>query len=534
MRSAARRARSSRGRRAATYAAALAAALASTDARAGEPSLATPVAAPDPVAATDPTALFRYRSPAKRYVLRAALEEVGLLGLGFAQYWANVGANTRDWDLDYDWESFRSKLTGSSVVFDTNHFDTNHLTHPAAGLFYYIAARGNRLSQLESFLFTTAASTLWEYVGEMREQASVNDLLFTPVAGMALGEATTQVGAFFHRGRRNVANGVLGFLFAPSKTVHDWIDGATPETAQELDRFGLPKDIAHDVRVGLGGSVTSQSLQGGGSRAYSDATTSIDAHLVNLPSYDRAGTRSLGFADGNVTTLHFSTMQSGDRLADLALRAHVLAAGYYHSAVREEGASLHGTQVFAGLDVGYEYELHDYRRDSPAPIDRLSLVTTGLGAEHTAHFDAVSVRTRLDALLGFGGVDAFALEAYRTARSTRDLTSVLVGEGYYYTFAPVLAPAVSVGYRGLEVGASVRVDAFAQIEGLDRDPSRITQDVPVSDRRVSARTWLSVVLPGDVLRLTVWARHLQREGSIGDVNVKRAEGSGGGHLELVF
>jgi hypothetical protein len=35
---------------------------------------------------------------------------------------------------------------------------------------------------------------LWEYVGEWREQASINDLVVTPVSGVPVGES------FFHLG----------------------------------------------------------------------------------------------------------------------------------------------------------------------------------------------------------------------------------------------------------------------------------------------------------------------------------------------
>src|SRR5690242_12224823 len=98
------------------------------EARADEP-------VPDPAA-----------QPSPNY-LRAALEEGAILIGGSVQY-ATASSNSVDWDLQYDWPSFRSKLTGQSVRFDTNHFDTNMVTHPVAGTLYYVAARGNRLTVL--------------------------------------------------------------------------------------------------------------------------------------------------------------------------------------------------------------------------------------------------------------------------------------------------------------------------------------------------------------------------------------------------
>jgi hypothetical protein len=83
----------------------------------------------------------RYVDPQPQpHFVRAAAEVGALLLLGEVQY-ATATSNSIDWDLHYDWPSFRKKLTGDAVRFDTNRFDTNMMTHPAGGTLYYVAAR---------------------------------------------------------------------------------------------------------------------------------------------------------------------------------------------------------------------------------------------------------------------------------------------------------------------------------------------------------------------------------------------------------
>src|SRR5690606_13913563 len=100
-------------------------------------------------------------------------------------------------------------------------FPTNWITHPAAGIAYYTAARSNRLGVLPSFAMTFASSAIWEYVGEWKEEVALNDAIVTPVSGMSLAEPLLQIGALMHRSRQNAATRAFGWIFAPLKSVHD-------------------------------------------------------------------------------------------------------------------------------------------------------------------------------------------------------------------------------------------------------------------------------------------------------------------------
>ena len=108
----------------------------------------------------------------------------GVLAIGTVWYWKSPSANT----ANYDFNSPLDKLSLDAMRFDNNKFVTNMALHPVAGSAYYALARLNHLSVPVSAAFAVGYSTIWEYVLEWREKASINDLIVTPLGGVALGE----------------------------------------------------------------------------------------------------------------------------------------------------------------------------------------------------------------------------------------------------------------------------------------------------------------------------------------------------------
>src|SRR6185503_7898684 len=116
--------------------------------------------------------------------VRAAAEALIWIGLGTAYYWLDPLANSEDWDDPSVFE----KLSGDAVSFDNNLVSTNFILHPLAGAAIYGSSRINGLSVPASFAYVAASSLAWEFAFEWREQASLNDLLFTSIGGVSLGE----------------------------------------------------------------------------------------------------------------------------------------------------------------------------------------------------------------------------------------------------------------------------------------------------------------------------------------------------------
>jgi len=74
-------------------------------------------------------------------------------------------------------------------VIDNDPWVINYIGHPYQGAYFYNAARSQNASILQSSLFSLGHSMLWEYFTEaFYEQASVQDLVVTPLAGAFFGE----------------------------------------------------------------------------------------------------------------------------------------------------------------------------------------------------------------------------------------------------------------------------------------------------------------------------------------------------------
>lgn len=502
----------------ASHAASLAVTLAllatATSVRAAEP---TTTALPSP----PPPITFAYVSPAEKHYLRATLELSAVMLAGSVQYATEKG-NSTDWDLGYDWPSLRAKLTGDAVRFDTNRFDTNMITHPASGALYYVAARGNRLSILESFLLAAAASTTWEYVGEFREKASVNDLIVTPVAGAVVGETLTQLGVFFERSARTPVTRVLSFVLLPTKTTHDWIDDATPARSVAVDGLGLTQDESHRFEFSAAAVATTQDK----GPTWGDVRFALRTAIVNASSFDRAGRHSEWLLDGNVSSLDAEAQLGRAGLADFQLDLRVAPVAFATRALglTDEG-ELAGQRLLLGLTAGFDYGVHRYDRTHPDEMDWISGVHAfGLLVAHDLYAPPIHVRTTLSMRPEFAAVRALAVDEFiaRHGINSVALPTVVNQESYYFAFGAHLAPEVEVSMGPVSVGALGRFDTYWSIEGLDRYQERISGELALHDRRALARAWLGLQ-PSPWLAFKVGVDRRVRNGQIADASAARAE-----------
>lgn len=72
-------------------------------------------------------------------------------------------------------------------VWDNDDMGNNMFLHPYHGNLYFNAARSNGYNFWESGAFTLGGSAMWELFME-NEYPSVNDIMATPIGGLALGE----------------------------------------------------------------------------------------------------------------------------------------------------------------------------------------------------------------------------------------------------------------------------------------------------------------------------------------------------------
>lgn len=73
--------------------------------------------------------------------------------------------------------------------FDHDSWYINYMAHPYQGMLFYNSVRSQNATRWQSALFCIGQVFVWEFVIEASmEQPSIQDLIITPITGIALGE----------------------------------------------------------------------------------------------------------------------------------------------------------------------------------------------------------------------------------------------------------------------------------------------------------------------------------------------------------
>lgn len=171
------------------------------------------------------SATFNVMPSSSHYFWRNTIELLFLNSLGLMNYFLiQRDDNMVDWEYQPDREGFKKKIT-DGWCFDTNNFRTNSLYHIYSGVIYYQASRSNNYGPFGSFVWTLAAGTFWEYIGEYREQVSTNDQIFTTMGGVTFGEGLRQLSLWAERGMRpGFTRGLVCFILDPMRIVNKQLD----------------------------------------------------------------------------------------------------------------------------------------------------------------------------------------------------------------------------------------------------------------------------------------------------------------------
>ncbi len=457
--------------------------------------------------------VLSYRTPQDPHYLRVGLEELAIFGGGLLQYQYDKQANSRDWQFNYDWPSLRDRIEGKAYSFDSNGFDTNFLFHPFSGTLYYSAARANHLSPLESFAVAFGTSFLWEFFGEFHEKPSINDIIVTPVTGMAWSETTTQLGAYFLRACPSTSNEILGSTLAPFVALHDALDGA-----ERVHSDCKESASAHRFRISLtGGEAWTE-----GASTYPELNGSLQTEVIHLPGFARPGLGWNSFSDGNVSRLVFDVSVAEPRsskITDVRLVTQTVVAGLHYRNNYLHGSHIDRHEVLFGLLVGAEYSRHRYGPE--AVPDRIFLLDLpAITARYYGRSKDLGWELTLDAGGSFGAADSLALPRAQRLGTAPDLTSVAQAEGYDHVAGITMSPRVRVDLGPTEVGLELRSDRLLAFRAFDRTGN--TPRTPIGEFRRRASLWLSFGAPW-VERFLLSANWTNRTGTVGDVHVAKNE-----------
>lgn len=486
--------------------------------------VATSAAAQDAPDTHEENATFRYVEPMQTHYLRPMVEEVAALLAGLGHYYIERETNSLDWDNTYDWEGLESKLDGSGYSFDTNYFDTNFLSHPGSGTIYYWLARGNRMSVMTALAFAFASSAVWEYAGEFREQVSVNDVFVTPLAGLAIGETTTQLGAFFDRSCETTANRVLGSVFAPSKTAHDLADGAELARTGSCDRYGFAKSGEHRFVMRSSGAGV---FQDGGSNVF-ETRFGVDLGVKNLTSVGHLGRGLDTFHDGNVAELSASAALSHGGVSNVRIAVRNLPAGiHFH-----DNTGTRKREVIFGPVVRATYQSHRFDRATSRFTRSFFIDAPAVAVEYAEQSAGIRFDASLTAGGSLGGIDSTAQAAYLEYGREEALPSVARERGYNHVVGLVLAPRLRLRTPHVELGAELDSHRAWSIRFLDR--YRGKEFVMASDTLRRGALWLGFGAPDLPPKLVFFADFLEHRSTVHTQTEMQREVATGLALESVL
>jgi hypothetical protein len=113
-------------------------------------------------------------------------------------------------------------------VWDNDMMGTNMFLHPYHGNLYFNSARSQGFNYWESGLFAFGGSAMWELFLE-NEYPSFNDIIATPIGGMALGEVLFRTSDLIlddrQTGWRRFGCELAGFLIAPTRSLTRILSG---------------------------------------------------------------------------------------------------------------------------------------------------------------------------------------------------------------------------------------------------------------------------------------------------------------------
>jgi hypothetical protein len=124
-------------------------------------------------------------------------------------------------------ESIRDNFTIPWYWEDTDGFIVNHVGHAYQGSLSFSAGRVNGFNFYESFFFSSFGSFIWEALGES-QHASINDLIFSSVGSIAMGEMLYRL--YLEAYASGIPVPIL-FFINPIAVIHKLITGYKPPTA---------------------------------------------------------------------------------------------------------------------------------------------------------------------------------------------------------------------------------------------------------------------------------------------------------------
>jgi hypothetical protein len=440
---------------------------------------------------------------------RAALEMLGVLSIGVAQYWANANTNSQDWDFPH----WSDRLSGAGVRFDNNTHVTNNILHPFAGASYYLLSRSNGMSIASSALYTAASSATWEWMLEWREKISINDQVTTSIGGIAIGEFLVDLGSYLNSapGETNVVQDVAKVTLGFPVWVHDRIDKRTPDRSVPADNLGFSSAYSHRFTA----AYQNAWLTGAEEQSEEIRGVALEARLVSLPGYLRPESFGTTFAQGNFSGASLDLQYGRGGLREGNVEFESVLAGYY---AQRTGPGVYGGLV--GLATGLEFMTKDTLNQS----DQHALVHCAgpelAGVWRWAEGYQLDVRVR--AAADFAAIRSLAFSAVQAAEPNAVYKSSLERR-YQYHVGLSTRLVAELRLHAARLTAEYGWGTYQSIQGYDRFQEDITRDLAGTEQLDDHRIGAALEPPGTPLRFYADVIGRSHESSLGGQGGRRLE-----------
>ena len=385
------------------------------------------------------------------------------------------------------------------MVLDDDKFRTGAVGHPIAGTGYYLIARGNGFGALASFAITAMASTTWQYFSEWNEKPATNDLLVTPVAGWAIGEASYRLGQYFLGRRPSIFDCVGAALFSPVATYnHARVCHFGQRDADGGRESVRRDDLGHVFDVGVG--TAHSTFDGGGNVAQLEFAA--DARLTTHGSYQSAGTGRSTARPGQWTTLAGDWLLGNEGTRGVFFHADSIALGEYRRRYDEtpDTSKPDGWGRLLAVGSSYGYACRSVR----TRWDRvMSVGIIGPRFELGATRGQLELLARAALYYGFAQVTSLAYIDIDESLGGQEIRTVLRRQGYYYAQAVLPSADLDARYGRFRFTLAGRGGEYWSIDHDDSHQSQLTNRFSLRDVRVRTAATLAIQPDRGPFRLAV-------------------------------
>ncbi len=490
--------------------------------------------------------------PVKSKRLGRAVLYMGAIWLADStRYWATYAKWVEDWQYQFNWEDQKKRF----FLFEANKFDSNpfrtNWTHGIGGAVYFNIARYHRLNLLESVLFESATSMVWEYFTEWREVVSLNDNFFSGLGGLPIGEPFFQLSKYLLN-RKGTLSHIAGYILNPVFGFSDLFGGKKWRSNFSENYFSSPVST-------LSLSNENFSFRDKTKTSGNRFSLNIDTEFLKIPNFGKPGSEieELKFTSTFYTRINFGLSTGKGGIDEYRFATKILYLGSFKQKITEDkSGKIKGYSFYYSFssafnyfkkkaieeyDKGeYHYNFNETGEDNQSeslwvngppdlPVnftDKMAIINLfGPSAHLTLYSLPFKFEINSDVYLDFGLVNSFALNKYSEGHDLfKDrIKTTLAYYGYYYAFGYTLNLGTGLTIGNLSINGGVRHQKYTSIQGLDRFQERIINDNKGHDSRSVLNGSVRYRIPGSKLSFSMLIEKISRKGTFEDITVKENE-----------